>query len=250
MDSEENKTPQPDSKDVAEFNEILKTILKSRTSDFVRPSLLGKLDPDPSNQYLGLLSQLNLFQNSPNLTKEQMKDIMSDALKEAIRVGDVSNIDPANVQEVAGSQLLIISGYYKSVLRQAQQSFLAALIAAFVGFLFFIAAVSFLLLERPASISYISLISGALVEVISGVNFYLYARASEQLVTFHVRLDRTQNILLANSVCENLEGEIKQQTRSELVRMIASIPVITGQAQTRKRRGKDPNKAQALNEER
>ncbi len=138
-------------------------------------------------------------------------------------VKEVAGADPSNIQQVAASQLAIIGGYYKSVLRQAQQSFLAALIASIIGLSFFIAAVSFLLIKAPESVSIISLISGALVEIIAGLNFYLYGQTSRQFATFHMRLDRTQNFLLANSVCANLqEGETKETSRAELVRIIAN----------------------------
>ena len=79
--------------------------------------------------------------------------------------------------------------------------------------------------EKSERISNVSLISGALVEVVAGINFYLYSRASNQLSCFHTRLDVTQRFLLANSLCENLEGELKNETRADLVRLIANYKV-------------------------
>src|SRR6266700_21563 len=143
------------------------------------------------------------------------------AVKNKAEIEDVAKADPANIQQVAASQLAIVNSYYESVLMQAQQSFVWALRAAGVGLLFFIAAVSFILLKQTENVAVISLISGALVDVISAINFYLYSRASSQLASFHTYLDRTQRFILANSVCENLSGEIKQATRAELVRTIA-----------------------------
>jgi hypothetical protein len=127
----------------------------------------------------------------------------------------------SEVQKVALAQTALINRYYESVLRQAQQSFVWAIRAAGAGLAFFLLAVGFLLFQQ-GNVSNISLISGALVEVISGINFYLYARASSQLESFHIRLDRTQHFLLANTVCEILEGQIKEDTRAELVRTIAN----------------------------
>ena len=154
---------------------------------------------------------------------------------ENTRLANVAQANPSNIQEVAASQLGIINNYYKGVLQQAQQSFRWALISAGVGLVFFIGAIGFLVFQKPSTdsnkqflgASHISLISGALIEVISGINFYLYARASTQLESFHSRLDRTQRFLLANSVCENLEGEIKQSTRAELVQIIATSRIVT-----------------------
>jgi len=56
-----------------------------------------------------------------------------------------------------------------------------------------------------------------------GVDVYYYNKSASQLAMFHTRLDSTQRFLLANSVCEGLEGDFKQQARSNLVRMIAGM---------------------------
>ena|SRR3989442_6220162 len=150
------------------------------------------------------------------------KDTVLDLLN-AKTVKDVAEADPSNVQQVAASQLALLGNFYKTVLQQAQQSFLAALIASIIGLIFFIAAVSFLLLQKSESVSIISLVSGTLVEVIAGINFYLYGQTSKQFSTFHTRLERTQNFLLANSVCTNLlDSEAKETSRAELVRLIAT----------------------------
>lgn len=67
----------------------------------------------------------------------------------------------------------------------------------------------------------IAAVGGVIVEVISGLLFYLYGKTSTQLADFHIRLDRTQRYWLANSMCEGLDGDYKQQSRQELVRTIA-----------------------------
>jgi hypothetical protein len=136
----------------------------------------------------------------------------------------LSKTDPANVQEVAASQVGLLTIYHNLVLDQARRSFKWALIAAGVGFGFFLAAVTFMLLKQPESLSTISLISGALVQVISAINFYLYSRTSAQLAEFQTRLDHTQRFLLANSVCEGLDDDHKQPSRAELVKVIAGAP--------------------------
>lgn len=144
---------------------------------------------------------------------------ISESLEKAVRA------NPKNVQEVAVTQLELSNSYYRSALSQSQSSFRSALVWATVGTLLIVAAVFFLLIERPANLSYVSLIGGAIIEAIAGLNFYLYGQASKQLASFQVPLDRIGRFLLANSVCENLEGEVKQSTRAELVRLIMDVPV-------------------------
>ncbi|MDQ3180070.1 MAG: hypothetical protein M3Q33_06075 [Acidobacteriota bacterium] len=70
------------------------------------------------------------------------------------------------------------------------------------------------------------IISGALIEVIAAINFYLYAKTSSQLATFHTRLGTTQRFLLANSMCESLEGEFKQKARYDLIKTVAGFETV------------------------
>ncbi len=128
-----------------------------------------------------------------------------------------------NIERIAASQIQLLTSYYSLVLTQAQRSFTWALIWAFIGISSFIAAGVFLLVNHLNDIAYISAIGGALIEVISGINFYLYSKSSSQLAEFHARLDSTQRILLANTICEKIEGDLKQETRSQLALAFAGV---------------------------
>ena len=132
----------------------------------------------------------------------------------------VASLDPTKIQEVAASQLVIVDGYYKSVLQQAKQLFQWALIAVGVGLVFFLTAVSLLVFGQPANVSLISLICGAVIEGIAVLIFLLYGRAIGELEKFHARLDRTQQYLLANSICEKFEEKLRQTAQAELVQVI------------------------------
>ena len=77
---------------------------------------------------------------------------------------------------------------------------------------------SFLLtVPNARALAGVSVVAGTLVELISGLNFVLYGKASAQLSHFHEVLDRTQRLLLANSICESISGELREKTRSSLV---------------------------------
>jgi TRADD-N domain-containing protein len=130
----------------------------------------------------------------------------------------VASLDPAKIQEVAASQVVISDMYYKNVLQHAQRLFRWALVAAGTGLIFFLVAVALLLFRESINGALISLTSGVVLEAIAVLNFFLYGRAFNQLRAFHERLDRTQQYLLANSICENLKGDVKQATQIELIR--------------------------------
>jgi transcriptional regulator with XRE-family HTH domain len=139
-------------------------------------------------------------------------------------VKELSEAMPDDIQAIASAQLKILDSYHREVLIQAKNSFRWALISSGAGFLFFLASVVFLLYEQPRNQAIIPLVSGTVIEVIAGVNFYLYGRATTQLSSFHRKLDQTQRFLLANSMCESLDGEAKQTARAELVKTVSSLP--------------------------
>ena len=130
----------------------------------------------------------------------------------------VAGLDPAKIQEVAASQVAISEMYYTTSLQHAQRLFRWALISVGVALIFFLVSVALQILQKPANGALISLASGGVLAAIALLNFWLYGRIFNQFRAFHERLDRTQQYLLANSICEHLQGEVKQATQIELIR--------------------------------
>ena len=154
--------------------------------------------------------------------------------KVAATIDVLKKTESKDVQQVAATQIELLDEYHKIVLDQSRKSFLSALVAAIVGLGFFLGAVISILSWQNFNAALISVLSGSLVEVISGVNFYLYAKTTAQMADFQSRLDMTQRFLLANSICENLEGDFKQNTRSNLVLKIVDPMGAKVAAQTEK----------------
>lgn len=73
----------------------------------------------------------------------------------------------------------------------------------------------------------VPLVSGAVVQVVSGVVFYLYGQTSSQLSAFEARLELLQRYLLANSICECLGENECDKARVALIGEISR-----GQPQT------------------
>jgi hypothetical protein len=145
----------------------------------------------------------------------------------------ISKAKPGNVQEIAASQIRILSSFYRLALEQAQRSFRLGLVAATVGLVFFVAAIAFLLIKNNQSVATAGILSGALIEVISGLNFYLYGSTSKQLGDFFTKLDSLQCILLANTFCESLKSPHKEESRTELIRKLAGIEITVPETQER-----------------
>jgi hypothetical protein len=130
----------------------------------------------------------------------------------------VAGLDPAKIQAVAASQVVMSERSYTIVLQHAQRLFRWALVAAGAGVIFFVVAVALLLVQPSVNGAVISLTSGVTLEALAVLNFCLYGRVLNHCRAFDERLDRTQQYLLANSLCENLKGDVKQATQIELIR--------------------------------
>jgi hypothetical protein len=135
-------------------------------------------------------------------------------------IKDLSRADPTNIQEVAAAQLRLSNLYYENVLAQANRSFNAAVVAAVAGLALILLAVGVALTVDAAIVSVLSGIGGAVVEGVAGLNFWLYGRTSLQLNRFHIRLERMQRLLVANSVALSLTEAKREEALLGLIRVL------------------------------
>lgn len=141
---------------------------------------------------------------------------------------EIARTSPGDTNTMASLLQQMSLSYYQDVRKQAQQSFYCALGAAILGALFFIYAAYIVMEQDNKSNATFSIIAGALIQVISAINFYLYAKAARQFASFHICLERTNRFLLANTLCENLIcKDRKDKMREELVRVVANAPMLT-----------------------
>jgi hypothetical protein len=137
----------------------------------------------------------------------------------------LSDADKDDVKEIAISQLDLLSSYYQLSLSQASRSFRWALIASVIGLGFFLLAIGFLLFTNGSAVdqALVCGLGGAVSGFIGGVNFLLYGKTQTQLEMFHGKLEAMQRFLLANSLCESLNGKLKDYTRARLIGTLAGV---------------------------
>jgi hypothetical protein len=83
---------------------------------------------------------------------------------------EVAKAEPGDVQKIASLHATMILDYYQDVPKQAQQSFVSALVAAAIGTLFFLSA-AWPMTHAGSQWSNVGLIAGGVIQVISGINF-------------------------------------------------------------------------------
>ena len=97
----------------------------------------------------------------------------------------IGNTAPDDAHKIGSPLQEMILKYYADVRLQAQQSFLAALVVACIGMLFFIYAIWRGISSDGTLQASLGALAGTLIQVISGINFYHYARAARQFGAFH-----------------------------------------------------------------
>ncbi|HTK06141.1 MAG TPA: hypothetical protein VL485_03150 [Ktedonobacteraceae bacterium] len=150
-----------------------------------------------------------------------------DQIQHKFKVAEINDI-----KETLALQLEMNTQYHKDILFRVNLSFIFALIFAGIGILLFFSIVIFMVFGLSSNITttVVSVVAGTFVQVLSGVSFYLYNRESDRLQTFHKSLERLQNYMLANSICQGLEGIDKAHTCSRLSLIIASATGDEGHA--------------------
>ncbi len=202
--------------------EIAAAIARASPDDQLKSIAAGIVEAAPDDKVKNLAA--TMIEAAPKSVKHDVATEMLRTLPPIKEIADYQFVAarPEDVQLIARAQVTKLEDYYNTALTQAKQNFNWALIAAGVGSAFFLFAVGVLLTVQSTAVATISVISGALVQVISGLNFYLYNRTTNQLVDFSARMDQTQRFLLANSICESLDTS-KEKTRAALVTTIATL---------------------------
>jgi len=150
-----------------------------------------------------------------------------------------------SVQEIAASQIDMLTSYYSNVLSQSQRSFYFALLSGGVGLLFIMATIGFLISQLSQNLAIVTTLGAALSGLISGVNFYVYNKSSSQMGEFHNRLNKTQNFLVADGMCDKLDEVTKNQVRSDLIRTLAGISLTPSSPQQKD--GKEQTRDEEIN---
>ena len=77
------------------------------------------------------------------------------------------------------------------------------------------------------SVTEVGLVSGALIEFIAAITFWLYARGTKQFGAFHICLERTHRYLIAYKIAETIGEKRKDETLYDLVCIMAHAPMIS-----------------------
>ncbi len=163
-----------------------------------------------------VLSYIKDKSDSKSIDKENKE------IKEKIEIVKEFAEEQTNVIDLMLKNVSELREYYVISKNQARRSFSAALTICFLGIIIYsFGIISTVFLNSDASI--ITLISGTVVEVISGLFFWLYVQASKQLDIYHKRLASTEKYLTAISLVDKMSEAEKDRQYEWIIRKIVMI---------------------------
>ncbi|MEH2957839.1 hypothetical protein [Candidatus Merdisoma sp. JLR.KK006] len=161
--------------------------------------------------------------------QQEAKEIQEDADKiigEAFKSDDVIDLMLKNVRE--------LREYYIISKRQATNAFSASLIVCFLGFIVYIAGIAVFVISGENALL-LTTISGTIVEVISGLFFWLYRHAIKQLNIYHQRLGTTEKYLTAI----RLVDKMGQDKHDDMYKHIIECVLIDNRMQSKEENEKE-----------
>jgi hypothetical protein len=172
------------------------------------------------------------------MEKDELFNLRNDKEKACEEVGIA--LDSGKIGEIVAKHEKLIMQYYGDVQVQAKRSFDSANFAAKLGFWMLVGTLVYALVfdglyrlnvapamtDSSLSVAKVGIVSGALIEFIAAVAFWLYSRSARQFSAFHICLERTHRYLLAYKMVEQLQVQ-KDETLRDLVCIMAKAPMIT-----------------------
>ena len=154
-----------------------------------------------------LSSKVNESDNS-DITKS-IKEF-SDLISKNEQV-DIINIMYENVGEMRE--------YYVISKQQANRSFVAALFICFAGVIIYVIGM-FSYIFGGKDINVITIVSGTVIEVISGLFFWLYKNTIKQLEVYHKRLESTEKYLIAYHMIQQVPEERRYEEQRNYINYV------------------------------
>ena len=140
------------------------------------------------------------------------------AEREAKEISEaVKKEENQDIRTLMFENLKELKEFYVICKQQIRKSFSAAMFSCFAGFVLFVLAVIIFLLGGNNSASLMAVLSGAIVEIVSGLYFWMYRETSKQLGKYHKRLEATEKYLIALQIIEMLPEENRNEQYGKLI---------------------------------
>lgn len=151
------------------------------------------------------------------LAAEREAKEISEAVKNLDVLAEKSKEENQDIRALMFENLKELKEFYVICKQQIRKSFSAAMFSCCAGFVLFVLAVIIFLLGGNNSASLTAGLSGAIVEIVSGLYFWMYRETSKQLGKYHKRLEATEKYLIALQIIEMLPEENRNEQYGKLI---------------------------------
>lgn len=151
------------------------------------------------------------------LSAEREAKEISEAVKNLDILAEKSKEENQDIRTLMFENLKELKEFYVICKQQIRKSFSAAMFSCFAGFVLFVLAVIIFLLGGNNSASLMAVLSGAIVEIVSGLYFWMYRETSKQLGKYHKRLEATEKYIIALQIIEMLPEENRNEQYGKLI---------------------------------
>ena len=161
-----------------------------------------------------VVSFTSVLHVSTRIQKKEMHEINNDVelvYKNMEKSVDVIDLMKNNVAE--------LREYYVISKQQARKSFTAALLICILGFILFALGILTSYFGNENVVTFTT-ISGSIVELISGLFFFMYKNSLNQLNIYHERLGTTEKYLIAMQLIDKMSEEKKDSNYRFLMEVI------------------------------
>ena len=157
------------------------------------------------------------------LVAEKEAKEVSEAIKDLDILTEKSKEENQDIRTLMFENLKELKEFYVICKQQIRKSFSAAMFSCFAGFMLFVLAVITFLLGGNNSASFMAGLFGAIVEIVSGLYFWMYKETSKQLGKYHKRLEATEKYLIALQIIEMLPEENRSEQYGKLIDYILKM---------------------------
>jgi len=132
-------------------------------------------------------------------------------------------LDGDPVRNLLSINFRYLEKYYRNTHDQASKSFTMSTVAAILGFILIVGGIGLAILNNDNH--YLALMtsaSGVITQFISAIFFYLHNKTVIKMAEYHQKLILTQNVSLALTVLESMEGVEKKDAQKEIVKSLTA----------------------------
>ena len=144
-------------------------------------------------------------------TKREAEEVDSAIAKTLENIKSSETVIDLMIQNVAE-----LKGYYVISKQQANRSFMSALTICFLGFTLFASGIVISFFSNENILIYTT-VAGSIVEIVSGLFFWLYKSSTKQLNIYHERLGATEKYLTAIQLVDKMDNSTKDDAYRFLI---------------------------------